>query len=396
MFDSIYVGTTGLLGFSRGLRVISNNTTNMNTTGFKSSSVQFADLFYSDTNFAGSASGQGKGQIGYGLNTTGTSLSFKQGELRQTANALDLAIDGLGLFLLKDDAGHITYTRAGQFEFNDDGVLINKGSTQKVMGLDANGSLVDISIAGLKTNPAKATTTVTFNGNLSSTATTQTVGGVKVIDAVGGEHLLDVKLTNQNTTTPGAWQVDLMDGTTVVGSGQIVFINGVPDPSNAKVSVTYTPSGQSPIPLTLDFSTDVTSFASGNLSTLAMNKQDGFGPGSLTAVTFDSAGTLVLTYSNGQTDKGARLALAQFDSPDSIAAVGNNQFVATDQQGWKIGVAGSGGFGTVSASMLETSNVDLSKEFSDLVIMQRGYQASSQVISTANEMLQELFAMKTK
>jgi flagellar hook protein FlgE len=219
---------------------------------------------------------------------------------------------------------------------------------------------------------------------------------VKVIDAVGGEHLLDVTLTNQNATTPGAWQVDLMDGTTTVGSGQIVFINGVPDPLNSKVSVTYTPSGQSAIPLTLDFSTDVTSFASGNLSTLAMNKQDGILPGSLTAVTFDSTGTLALTYSNGQTDKGARLALAQFDSPDSIAAVGNNQFIATDQQGWKIGVAGSGGFGTVSASMLEASNVDLSKEFSDLVIMQRGYQASSQVITTANEMLQELFAMKTK
>jgi flagellar hook protein FlgE len=396
MIDSIYVGITGLLGFTRGLRVISDNTANMNTPGFKSSNLQFSDLFYTNTNLIDSSSEPRKGQIGFGLNTTGTSLSFKQGSLQQTSNALDLAIDGLGLFQLRDDTGKITYTRAGQFDFNGDGVLINKGTNQKVLGLDANGNLVDISIVGLKVNPAKATSIVTFNGNLSSTAPSQTVGGVTVIDAVGGQHTLNVVLTNLSATTPGAWQVDLMDGTTVVGTGQIAFVNGQPDPLNSKVSLIYSPAGVAPIPLTLDFSTNVTSFASGNLSTLAMNTQNGFVPGSLTAITFDATGTLVLTYSNGQTAKGAQLALAQFDSLESIAAVGNNQFIATQTRGWVTGVAGSGGFGNVHASTLEASNVDLSKEFSDLVVMQRGYQSSSQVISTANEMLQELFAMRTK
>jgi flagellar hook protein FlgE len=219
---------------------------------------------------------------------------------------------------------------------------------------------------------------------------------VKVIDAVGGEHQLTVRLTNTGDTTPGTWKVELLDGTDVVGSGEVSFANGRPDPDTAKVSITYSPPGLEAIPLTLDFSTDVTSFASGNLSSLAVTSQDGFTPGALTGVSFDSLGTMVLTYSNGQTVKGMRLALGRFDSLDAVAANGNNQFDATNSLAWHNGMAGEGGFGSIKSGMVELSNVDLSQEFSDLVIMQRGYQASSQVISTANDMLQELFSMKSK
>lgn len=398
MIESIYVGMTGLAGFSQGLRVIANNTTNLNTPGFKSSSLQFTDLFYTKDSVSGSASGPGYHQVGYGLNTTGTSLSFKQGELLQTGNDLDLALDGQGLFLIRDADGRLSYTRAGQFRFSSDGVLISSGKDQKVMGFDANKSLVEISIAGLKTQAGKPTSTVFFNGNLSSTATDQTVGGVKIIDSVGAEHVLDVKLTNNSATTPGAWTVELMNGTTVISTGQVLFQNGLPVSGSDKVSVTFTPAGLAPIPVTLDFSTDVTSFAAGSLSTLAMSKQDGVGPGALSTVAFDATGTMVMSYSNGQTVKGTQLALVRFDidAENTLEAKGNNQFVSSEQHGWHLGVAGSSGFGTVNSSRLEKSNVDLSQEFSNLVVMQRGYQASSQVVSTANEMLQQLFSMKTK
>src|SRR5438552_15258756 len=100
MLESIYVGMTGLLGYSKGLRVIANNTTNLNTPGFKSSQLQFSDLFYANGNLTSDAAGMNSGQIGYGLNTKGTSLNFAQGELRQTGNELDLAIDGQGRFTL--------------------------------------------------------------------------------------------------------------------------------------------------------------------------------------------------------------------------------------------------------------------------------------------------------
>jgi flagellar hook protein FlgE len=110
-------------------------------------------------------------------------------------------------------------------------------------------------------------------------------------------------------------------------------------------------------------------------------------------VSFDALGTLVLSYSNGQTVKGARLALGRFDSLEAVESAGNNEFDATNTLAWHMGRAGEGSFGAVRSGMIELSNVDLSREFSDLVIMQRGYQASSQVITTANDMLKELFDM---
>lgn len=391
MLDSLHVGMTGLQGYSQGLRVIANNTANINTPGFKGSTLQFADLFY-NTQSAGS----GLMQVGYGLSTAGTSLNFKQGELRQTGNALDLAIDGQGLFTLRDASGNLHYTRAGQFMFNSDGVLESRVDGSKVMGVDATGLMGEISIAGQSTVVGKATTTAKFSGNISSTATSQTVNSVKVIDDLGVEHLLTVVLTNDSAVTPGSWKVELLDGTTSVGTGVIAFDDGRPLAASSKVSLSYTPAGLAAVPLVLDFSTDVTSFAAGSLSTLAFSTHDGFAPGALTGVSFDSVGATVMTYSNGETVKGPKLSLGRFDSLDAVKAVGSNSFDATNSLAWHTGIGGGGGFGQVRSGMVELSNVDLSQEFSDLVIMQRGYQASSQIISTANEMLQELFNMKSK
>jgi flagellar hook protein FlgE len=205
--------------------------------------------------------------------------------------------------------------------------------------------------------------------------------------------MLGLKLTNTGATTPGSWAVELLDGTAVAGTGQLIFVDGKPTAETAKLAIAYTPANQSVVPLTLDFGTDVTAFASGTLSTLAFASQDGFAPGELSGVTFDETGTLVLSYANGQTAKGSKLALARFESPDAAIALGNNEFQAMDESAWHTGVSG-GPFGSLSARHIEISNVDLSQEFSDLVVMQRGYQASSQVISTANEMLQQLFSMK--
>lgn len=396
MLESIYVGMTGLLGYSRGLRVIANNTANINTPGFKSSSLQFADMFYTGGNLSGGVTSQNHDQVGFGLNTTGTTISFKQGELRQTGNDLDMAVDGQGLFVLKDADGKIGYSRAGQFKFDADGVLVTRSGEAKVMGLDSAGQFVEITLAGQMAHPGKPSSRVKFSGNLSSTATEQTVGGVKVVDAAGGPHTLSLKLTNTNAAAQGSWKVEILDGTTSVGTGQIIFRDGRPVADAALISFTYAPAGQAPMAMTLDFSADVTSFAAGNLSTLAMASQDGVAPGSLTGAAFDASGALAMQYSNGQTQKGTRLALARFDSPDAVGSVGNNQFEVLDERAWHIGAAGEGAFGSVRAGVVEISNVDLSQEFSDLVVMQRGYQASSQVISTANDMLQELFSMKSK
>ncbi|WP_332826893.1 flagellar hook protein FlgE [Ramlibacter sp.] len=391
MLDSINVGVTGLLGYQQGLRTIANNTANLNTPGYKSSTLQFTDLFYSS-----SSSGGRSTQLGYGLDTAGTRLDFSQGDLRQTGNDFDLAVDGEGLFVLKDAQGQTSYTRAGQFGFDGDGVLVSRVDGSKVMGIDEAGGSVEISLDGLRVAAGKETSLVRLTGNLSSTSTEETVSPVKVFDALGQEHALSVKFTNTHSTSAGSWKVEVFDGTTLVGTSQVVFVDGEPTLSSSKLAFSYTPAGGVAQPLTLDLSADVTSFASGNLSTLAMTSQDGYAPGTLSKVTFDATGTLVATYSNGQTVKGARLALGRFESLDAVEALGGGQFREAGGIPWTVGCAGEAGFGPLRAGMLEISNVDLSREFSSLVVMQRGYQASSQVISTANDMLQELFGMKNK
>jgi flagellar hook protein FlgE len=382
---------SGLLGYAKGLRVIANNTANLNTPGYKAATLQFSDLFYA----ASQGTDGSAAHLGYGLATGGTQLDFRQGDLRQTGNDFDLGVDGEGLFVLRTADGATRYTRAGQFEFNQDGLFVNRIDGSKIVGVDASGQPADIKLDGLRTAPGKPTALVRFTGNLSSTVSDYTANSVKIHDAVGEQHTLSLKFTSAGPTT-GTWNVDVLEGATSVANGQLVFVDGKPSAATAKLGFSYQPAGRGARQLTLDFSSDVTSFASGNLSTLAMTAQDGLAPGNLTKVGFDAAGSLVASYSNGDTVKGARLLLARFRTLAAVRPEGANQFAQAGGLAWDTGVAGEGAFGAVRAGVLEISNVDLSREFSDLVVMQRGYQASSQVLATANDMLQELFRMKAK
>jgi len=393
MIDSIYIATSGLQGFEQGLQNISGNTTNLNTPGFKESTTQFADLFYTDSLSSG---GQfNAGEVGMGLETLGTRINFKQGQFQTTNNSLDLAIDGQGYFILKGSDGAIHYTQDGEFKFDSSGTLISSTNGQTVMALDGSGNLVPITLTNLTTDSPQATTSVKFSGNLSSTATSDTISNVTVIDSAGTSHTLTLSFAPVSGST-GSWTATLKDGTTTVGSGTIAFSSGQPVSGSNTIAVTYTPSGASSMALTLDFSSNVTSFDSGTSSTLAVASKDGFAAGTLSGETFDSTGTLVLTYSNGQTAKSKQLALAQFNSPDDVVQAGSNEFNSAPGHAWTIGVAGSNGFGSIQSGVVEMSNVDLSQQFSDLVIMQRGYQASSQIISTANDMMTALFGMAGK
>jgi len=390
MIDSILIAESGLNGFEQGLRTISDNTANLNTPGFKGAVEQFSDM-------AGGQTGNGStfGQPGLGLDTLGTTLNLSAGTLQSTSNPLDLAVNGDGFFTLRDTQGNIHYTQDGQFEFNDGGTLVSSVTGEDVMALDATKALVPISIAGLDTSAAQATSKVTFVGNLSSGATTDTVSAINVIDNAGTSHSLSLTLV-PDTATSGQWDLTLQDGSTTVGTASIAFTNGAVVAGSDTASFTYTPAGSTPVDLTFDFSTDVTSSNSGSSSTLAVSNADGFAAGQLTGKTFDSSGTLALTYSNGQTVKKSQLALSQYTSSDDVVATNSNEFSAKDGSQWKTGVAGDGDFGQIQSSTLEASNVDLSDEFSNLVIMQRGYQACSQVVSTASDMLTALFGMMTK
>ena len=394
MIDSIFIGTSGLQAFSEGLKVIGNNVANLNTPGFKASNSVFSNLYSADPQGGSGQPGGEHTQFGGGVTLSQTAVNFRAGELRQTGNPLDLNVNGEGFFVTRDKgAAEPVYTRAGQFEFDKDGHLVVRGSERQVIGLSATGEQIPITLDGLRLNPPKPTATIALGGNLSSSVTDFSLASVKVIDAAGGEHSLTLKFTPKTGAT-GTWTVKLMDGTTEVGSGEMQFLGSQPVAGSDSISISYTPAGVSASTLKLDFSKNVTNFDTGTSSSLAVNTSDGYAVGSLNKIAFDADGTLALSYSNGQTAKGAKVALAQFDSTARLVAQGNSGFTYAGHEGMRIGAASQGGFGSIGSNQVEGSNVDLASEFSDLIVAQRGYQASSRIVSTASELLQDLFDMK--
>jgi flagellar hook protein FlgE len=402
MLDTIYVGLTGLTGFSEGLRTISNNVANINTPGFKGTELQFQDLFYRTQAGVNADGDQAGRSFGSGLGAGGTTILFKQGQLRQTGNDLDAAIEGNGFYVLRQD-GKTFFTRAGQFTFDADGFLVAQQGGARVQGL-VNGRLQDINISAFKVSKAGVTTTVKFAGNLSvnDSDNQQVISNLNVFDALGGSHALTVTLTNNGAVTPRSWLIRVEDeaGNLVDDTGEIRFQgDGSPLDGFTTHTFTFVPVGGTPLDLTLDFGlpggfSGATNFSAGPDSTLAVSSQDGFASGALTRATFDPDGTLVLSYSNAQTAKPAQLALAWFDFLQGLELSGGNRFENNEGLTMRLGAAQSSLFGHITAGSVEGANVDLGQEFTDLIVVQRGYQASSQVISVANEMIQQLLDLR--
>lgn len=389
MLTSINIGTSGLVGFSKGLETISQNVANLNTPGFKGSNSQFNALFSSSGENAGGGKQNAAG--GGGMTATASVLNFGQGQVNQTGKDLDVAIEGNGFFVLKDKDGNISYTRDGRFSFDKDNILVSaKGD--HVQALDDAGKLHDITLDGLRSNPASTSTTVKLSGTLSTADTTKVVSAINVTDNAGGTHALSVEFKNNTAVTAGSWLATVKDGTTVVGTGEVKYVNGVLDASTASIKVNYAPAGVSAMPLTFTVDASSTSAASG-ASNMAMSSVDGYGNGTMTKTSFDETGALVVSYSNNQTSKQQILALANFSTTSTLRENGKGAYTSDTPQDVILGVA-KGSADKVSGGALEGSNVDLSKEFSAIIVTQRGYQAASELISTANQMLETLMRMK--
>jgi flagellar hook protein FlgE len=390
MFDTIFIGTSGLLSHAKGLRVVGNNLANVNTPGFKSAQLQFANLF--EQGSPGQQGASGSSGMGTGLATLGSHVNFRAGLDQSTGNPLDLNINGNGFFAIKR-GDKVLYTRSGDFHFDSKGILVNS-SGDHVMGLNGSGELAEVTLANLANNMPKATSTVTFSGNLTSIvavpAVNAKVNGITVLDAEGKDH--PVSLTFQDNGA-GDYTVTVKDsaGATLT-TGTLKFSAGFPVAGNNSISFSYAPAGVAAFDVKLDFSSNVTSLVSS--TTLGVASQDGYAAGVRTDQTIESDGTVTLHYSNGQTAKGPRLALANFGSDDDLEQGAGSAFLLKPGASVQYGYAGSADFGTLAAGHREGSNVDLAEEFGNLILMQRGYQASSHVISTANDMIQQLFDMK--
>jgi flagellar hook protein FlgE len=400
MFESIYVGLSGLASFSRNLTVIGNNVSNLNSPGFKATQLQFADLMYAHLGLGGGGSGDPM-QVGSGVNTGGTRVLFKQGALRETGSQTDVAVQGNGFFVLRAADGKTTYTRDGSFEFGADGMLTARANGARVGAL-VGGGLQDVSVAGLRATPGRPTSTVRLIDNLSSGDTTHELT-VAVFDAAGTNRDVKLAFTNNSTVTPRSWLLKVSDAAgNELSNGEIRF-NGDGSPAEGFNSHKFTlqPTGVAPTEITLQFGdpnsfSGTTNFSAGTESTLRLGSQDGFASGSLTEAKFDAEGVLVASYSNGQSSRGPRLALAFFESPQELEVTGAGVFENRTDQRVTLGNPRSSLFGSVTGGSVESANVDLAQQFSELIVTQRGYQASSQVITAANEMIQQLFDIKAR
>lgn len=407
MLDSIYVAASGLSGHQKGLKNISNNVANMNTPGFKGSNSQFTDVFLQE---AGDAQGQNL-TPGGGMSVLAPTVNFQSGEIRSTGRDMDMALDGPGFFVVKDNKAEQLYTKSGRFEFNDAGKLVTMDGGFEVMGTSGSDSqgLAPIVLGKLKFSDFVATTKVTFQDNLSSgagNATSDTadhvIESVKVYDAMGTLHDLRLEFevlseTPDGGTGPvlrlGTWNVRVLEAGKSVGAGQMKFAGGAPDPTADRFSVTLTAKDGKTSDVELIFGPEVSNNSGGTSSQLKVLAVDGHAAGIVSKTSVDSTGTVVVTYTNGLTANGPKLAIAEFTMPEVLDRASGAYFKYTGTD--DIRFAKLGDAVKLVGGSLELSNIDLTDQFSNMILIQRGFQASSQVLSTASEMIQSLYDLKS-
>ncbi|HEY2346788.1 MAG TPA: flagellar hook-basal body complex protein, partial [Xanthomonadaceae bacterium] len=267
-----------------------------------------------------------------------------------------------------------------------------------VMGFDANGNLSSIDSSSSKTLPAQATTSVNFAGNLSPSSTTTPVD-FSIYDAQGTAHSLTATFTNNATGTPpmpGNYTVTVTDETgATVGTGQIQFdINGTLESGSSQINLSLTYGGAVQ-PVTLNFGTPGSLNGTVSLATsstpLAAQTVDGHGVLGRTSMSFDENGVLQLSYAGSETRQGPQIALATFQDENALHMDAGRLLSGAAISQRTLGRPNAAGFGGISAGSLEMSNVDLTQEFADMIIIERGYQASSRVMTVSNDMLEQLY-----
>ncbi|GAA2483401.1 flagellar hook protein FlgE [Terrabacter carboxydivorans] len=390
MLRSLYSGISGLRAHQTMLDVTGNNIANVNTTGFKGSSTQFQDTLSQLTQGASGpqalTGGTNPAQVGLGVRVAAVTTNFTQGSAQTTGKATDMMISGDGFFVTSK-GGQQYYARAGAFDLDASGHLVTpdggilQGWTADASGrINTGGPTTDLLLTPTTMLPARATTGVDVSGNLPSDAAVGTAlqRDIQVFDASGVPRSLALTFTR----SAGGWNVSAADASGASGTGALSFTAGKQTAAGS-VSV----GG-----ITVDLST-VTGYAGS--TTVAATGQDGYKAGNLEAFSVGADGSLVGSFSNGVRQAVGRVALARFTNPSGLEKAGDSSYSSTANSGVaQIGQAGDAGFGSLVGGALEMSNVDLSQEFTNLIVAQRGFQANARIITTSDQVLQELVDLK--
>ena len=414
MIGSLYSGISGLKANTSAMSVIGDNIANVDTTGFKSSRVSFANIFSASLS-------QNSLQIGRGVTLNGVNPQWEAGSLENTNNATDLSINGSGLFMVKDPTNDINfYSRAGKFEWDKDGSLVSPdGFVVQGYPIAANGTVgtIDDIVLPNGTSAPSATQNFSFGMNLSSSATIGDTftSSITSYDSLGTEVILDVQLTK--VAAGWDWAVTPTPATvSCATNGQIRFLaTGELDPLTTQwregagayattppdLTLTGLAPAASPQTVTWNYLDTAGTASDGSItgysseSAKTAQTQDGYPSGSLQSVAVDEDGYFTGVYSNGSMIPFAQLALADFASYSGLAKQGSNLYAESLASGQAlIGPPNSAGMGSVAPSTLEMSNVDLGTEFVEMITTQRAFQANSKVITTSDEILNELLNIK--
>lgn len=419
MSATYYTSLTGMLAASYGLQNTSNNIANMQSPGFKRN-----DVFYSSL-----GNGSGYDKPGSGVCVGGHATNFSQGNYLETNNPTNLAIVGNGFFIVKLATGELLYTRDGEFGFNPDGILVDNHSGGIVQGYNAQGSLVPISQYGSDINPGKPTSSVDLKGEMVIIELENDTQGpqdpdpfkskyeqikfdVIVYDEHARQHTVNFTFESPHSPGAGTWNYDNLKWNLIAakchdadvtfdpqtiefdssenGTGKI-GCNTIDFKLNDHQIITlnfgnYTKDVESAVRL---FKKDKTTHIK---SSIEEKKQDGYAFGKQIGFSFDDNGLITYSYDNGQSEEGIYVALSRFgDMEHTLVSAHDNLFRAKNSHGQHIGRANKQNFGTIQPKKVESSNVDSTTEFANIVVLQRMFQACSQIMDIDKQLLEELY-----
>ncbi len=436
---SMFTAVSGMNVNGQGLSVVGDNIANMNTHGFKTSTVVFGDIVSQTVGSLG---------IGRGALLNEVSQEFTQGAFENTPNVLDLAVDGDGLFVVKK--GNSTfYTRAGQFGIDKQGYATNpdgyrlQGYQFSVTG--ASSTVVsDINVASINSQPRNSSS-ATIYANLDSRSsipgafdvstpetTSNFTSTITVYDSLGNAHVINIYYRkNQAITTANGWPSgypalggnewqwyavvgasDTTSGNTEVqAQGTLEFnTNGALYNQSATTyplasgGFDFTGGATQGQVIAFDFGDDIANDSGtglegttqfGTTSTTSYLQQDGYSAGTLKNLTINNEGLMSGIFTNGQTKNIAQIVLAKFISQEGLKKQGNSLYAESYESGQPIVTSpGNSGTGQILSNTLELSNVDLAAEFVKMIILQRGFQANSRMVSTSDDLLNELVNLK--
>jgi len=410
MFTSFSTALSALNADSTAIDVVGNNLANLNTTGFKVSNVSFHDLVSQSL-----GAGQGQTQVGFGVGNPVTQLQFNQGAIQATGGSLDAAIQGDGFFVVNTPGGATQYTRSGNFQVDANGNLTT-ATGQFVQGwvpgngvLNANGPTgnIVVPLGGLHAPVPTANVSVDMNLNAAAANGDTFTTSVQVYDSLGTSHVISFTFTK--TSTANQWQysiafpnADLTSaGTPLTGSLTFNSSGILTSPTAGTTPPALAVSGLADGAANMNINWDIfnqtipriTQFS--QPSAVSAQSQDGSPAANLVQVSLVNGGQVLAQYSNGSQVVVGQLAMVSILNPESFVSVGNNSFGLSASTALPaLGTPGTGGRGTVLGGSLEASNADIARQFTNLIVFQRSYEANAKVVTTVDQLSQATIGLK--